>query len=323
MGHSGSRKKLLMQAGEEAANKNMKKKIKQTAALLIALSILACGCGRQNDGPPDSGTPEPDPPSGVSATEQGTLLILESLQGEWMDLNGSTKLDILEDQLTVTDGSYSSTYTVILKKEGDILTLENAKGDGFGIMSDLQVLEDGSMIGWEMVLDADGHRFHFMREEQIASEKEIVDLSTEMPKTIESTQIEDFSLSFSTSDGRLYGLDQSYGGASYGWQITKQEDGSYYMDFSQSYSSYMGIGFHGAVSEEYVRGLAQKINEIGLPSVNGYYRKNHVDLPGYYLSADYESGESLLVHADGNAADTGVFDLAALFEYALLVVEQE
>ena len=190
-------------------------------------------------------------------------------------------------------------------------------------MSDLEIREDGSLVGWEMVLDADSHCFRFMREEQVEAEKEIVDLSTERPKTIESMQIRDFSLNFSTTDGRQYGLDESLGGAAYGWMITRQEDGSYRMDFSQSYASYMGIGFHGTVSEEYVTGLAEKINEIGLPSLNGYYRKNSVSLPGYSISVNYESDESLLVMAEGNAADECVFDLPALVDYALLVVGQE
>ena len=64
-------------------------------------------------------------------------------------------------------------------------------------------------------------------------------------------------------------------------------------------------------------------DEIGLPSLNGYYMKNNVSLPGYSISVDYESDESLLVMAGGNAADECVFDLAALVDYAFLVVGQE
>lgn len=248
---------------------------------------------------------------------------LESLQGEWSDLNGSTKMFLRDDQLTVQEGEYSQNYTVVLIKEGNRPVLANKNGRGFGFMSDLEIREDGSLVGWEMVMDADSHSFHFMREEQIAAEKEIVDLSTEMPKTIESMQIRDFSLNFCTTDGRGYGLDESLGGAAYGWTITRQEDGSYWMDFSQSYASYMGIGFHGTVSEEYVAGLAEKINELGLPSLNGYHMKNNVSLPGYCVSVDYESDESLLILAEGNAADECVFDLPALVDYAFLVVGQE
>ena len=261
--------------------------------------------------------------TGEGAGEEMQDISLDSFQGEWSDLNGSTTMVLNGDRLTIRKGEYTETYTVVLKKESSPAVLANKEGRGFGIMSDLEIREDGSLVGWEMVLDADSHCFRFMREEQVEAEKEIVDLSTERPKTIESMQIRDFSLNFSTTDGRQYGLDESLGGAAYGWMITRQEDGSYRMDFSQSYASYMGIGFHGTVSEEYVTGLAEKINEIGLPSLNGYYRKNNVSLPGYSISVDYESDESLLVMAGGNAADECVFDLAALVDYALLVVGQE
>lgn len=261
--------------------------------------------------------------TGEGAGEEMQDISLDSFQGEWSDLNGSTTMVLNGDRLTIRKGEYTETYTVVLKKESSPAVLANKEGRGFGIMSDLEIREDGSLVGWEMVLDADSHCFRFMREEQVEAEKEIVDLSTERPKTIESMQIRDFSLNFSTTDGRQYGLDESLGGAAYGWMITRQEDGSYWMDFSQSYASYMGIGFHGTVSEEYVTGLAEKINEIGLPSLNGYYRKNSVSLPGYSISVNYESDESLLVMAEGNAADECVFDLPALVDYALLVVGQE
>ena len=261
--------------------------------------------------------------TGEGAGEEMQDISLDSFQGEWSDLNGSTTMVLNGDRLTIRKGEYTETYTVVLKKESNPVVLANKEGRGFGIMSDLEIREDGSLVGWEMVLDADSHCFRFMREEQVEAEKEIVDLSTERPKTIESMQIRDFSLNFSTTDGRLYGLDGSLEGAAYGWMITRQEDGSYWMDFSQSYASYMGIGFHGTVSEEYVTGLAEKINEIGLPSLNGYYRKNSVSLPGYSISVNYESDESLLVMAEGNAADECVFDLPALVDYALLVVGQE
>ena len=261
--------------------------------------------------------------TGEGAGEEMQDISLDSFQGEWSDLNGSTTMVLNGDRLTIRKGEYTETYTVVLKKESSPAVLANKEGRGFGIMSDLEIREDGSLVGWEMVLDADSHCFRFMREEQVEAEKEIVDLSTERPKTIESMQIRDFSLNFSTTDGRQYGLDESLGGAAYGWMITRQEDGSYRMDFSQSYASYMGIGFHGTVSEEYVTGLAEKINEIGLPSLNGYYRKNSVSLPGYSISVNYESDESLLVMAEGNAADECVFDLPALVDYALLVVGQE
>ena len=93
------------------------------------------------------------------------------------------------------------------------------------------------------------------------------------------------------------------------------------MHFSQGYDSYMGITFDGTVDAAYVEGLADKIRELGLPELNGYQVKNNVSLPGYGLYVTYESGETLMITAGGNGADTCVFDLAALMEYAFLVVE--
>ena len=140
--------------------------------------------------------------TGEGAGEEMQDISLDSFQGEWSDLNGSTTMVLNGDRLTIRKGEYTETYTVVLKKESSPAVLANKEGRGFGIMSDLEIREDGSLVGWEMVLDADSHCFRFMREEQVEAEKEIVDLSTERPKTIESMQIRDFSLNFSTTDGR-------------------------------------------------------------------------------------------------------------------------
>ena len=246
---------------------------------------------------------------------------LSEWQGQWFDVNGDTVMTIDGDRITFNFGSYQEMYSAILKTEGSTMTIANAEGEGFDIISSLNVNDDGSLTAEEMVLDAAGHSYRFVREEQLDSEREIVDVSKDMPKVIQSNEIESFSLNFSTTYGRSYGLEDKWSGASYGWEIEKVDDGTYQMHFSQGYDSYMGITFDGTVDAAYVEGLADKIRELGLPELNGYQVKNNVSLPGYGLYVTYESGETLMITAGGNGADTCVFDLAALMEYAFLVVE--
>ncbi len=313
------------------------------AVLLIILVMTAAGCIDMINRPEDSkaesvtessaadsaaeSTAEQSSAGEQSMTGTGDAEVDEKMQyvqGEWFDVNGDTRLVISGEQLTLHFGTnYEKTFAVAAEKQGDWWYLVEKEGRDLGFISDIQIKDDGSLIAYEMILDADGHDYHFVREEQIAAEKEIVDLSKDMPKQIESKEIRQFTLNFSTKNGRGYGLDDSWRGASYSWTIEKQSDGSYVMDFDQSYDSYIGISFHDTVSAEYVAGLAGQIAELGLPELNGYYQKNNVDLPGYYLYVKYESKEKLEIRAEGNAADTCVFDLAKLMEYVFPMVAQE
>jgi hypothetical protein len=248
---------------------------------------------------------------------------LEQWQGTWYDVNGTTVLELKGDQLTISGAYDSETYKVALKEEGDTRTIINCDADGFMEMSALTVKSDGSLMAEEMILDAEGHHYHFVREEQLEAEREVVDVSADMPKTIESGEIEEFTLYFSTKHGRLYGLDGKWADASYSWTIEKQGDGTYEMNFTQGYDSYMGLTYNDRVSEEYVRGLADMISEMGLPALNGYELRNNVSLPGYGLYVTYASGEELRILASGNGADTCVFDIKAFMDYALTVVGEE
>jgi hypothetical protein len=315
----------------------------KVAALLMVLVMAAVGCidmiNRLEDSQAESVTESSAAESAAESTaeqssagEQSTTGTgdaevdekMQFVQGEWFDVNGDARLVISGDQLTLHFGkNFEESFAVKAEKQGDWWFLVNKEGRDLGFISDIQIKDDGSLIAYEMILDADGHDYHFVREEQIAAEKEIVDLSKDMPKQIESKEIRRFILNFSTKAGRGYGLDDSWRGASYSWTIEKQSDGSYVMDFDQSYDSYMGINFHDTVSAEYVAGLAEQIVELGLPDLNGYYQKNNVDLPGYYLYVKYESNEKLEIRAEGNAADTCVFDLAKLMEYVFPMVAQE
>ncbi len=272
--------------------------IRLLAAVLVLL--LLAGCGEKVTGP------------------------LAELQGRWVDVNSETTLELKGDVLTVDQYGWQEEYQVTVDDSGSIRYLTDAAGTGMmGGMSELQICDDGSLLGYEMILDGDGRTFRFVREEQLAKEHEIRDLSDDLPKQIDSDQIEDFSLSFFNYGGS-YGLDDDWPRGSYDWQLTKQEDGSFRMDFHVSGSSYIVMDQSVAVDAAYAAGLARLLRDRGVIEHNGYYMQNNVSRPGIYLYVDYESGEQLRITAKGEAADTCVFDLAALLDYAgQVVVPQE
>ena len=209
-----------------------------------------------------------------------------------MDVNGSTTLTIKGDTLTVTFGSWSDEYHFQVNKTSYATTITGDEG-GFGVMSELEVRSDGSLWAYEMVLDAEGHTYHFVRPEVLAAEKEIKDLSKDAPKEIASTELTGFSFGFRAYHGS-YGLDDRWPSGSYSWELEKQEDGSYRMDFRVMGDSYVALDFSGTVSGEYAEGLAKLLTELGVVGFNGYYKTNSVSNPGYSLYATYASGEQIL-----------------------------
>ena len=277
---------------------------------LAALALFGFGCHRREkpaESPKPTGTEKPIETEKPAETEA-------SFEGEWVDVNGSTTLTIKGDTLTVTFGSWSDEYHFQVNKTSYATTITGDEG-GFGAMSELTVMEDGSLRAYEMVLDAEGHTYHFVRPEALAGEKEIKDLSKDAPKEIASTELTSFSFGFRANHGS-YGLDDRWPSGSYSWELKKQEDGSYRMEFRVMGDSYVALDFSDTVSAEYAQGLAKLLTEKGVVGYNGYYMTNNVSKPGYSLYADYASGEKLSVRASGDAGDTCVFDLPALLDYA-------
>ena len=291
-----------------------KTKLRLLACLgfLAALALLGPGCGRQvKPAPTEKPTETPTPaPTEKPAETDG------SYEGQWADVNGETTLEIKGDTLTVRWGSWTEEYRFRVESSGGGRVLRN-DGDesSFGIMSELDVLEDGSLRAYEMVLDAEGHTYRFVRPEDLAAEKEIRDLSRDAPKEIASTEIESFSLSFRNSYGS-YGLDDRWPSGHYSWELEKRDDGSYQMDLRVMGDSYVALDFRETVSADYAEGLARLLTEKGVVAFNGYYMTNSVSKPGYSLYVTYASGEKLSVRAYGDAGDTCVFDLPALLDYA-------
>ena len=254
---------------------------------------------------------------------------LKKIQGHWVDVNGDTELDIDEKEIVISFGKWSETYPYKLEETGYSTKLVGTPPEGFGLLGDIELRSDGSLQSYEQILvelrsdgslqsyeqilDAEGHSYRFVREEDLEKELEIQDLSEDMPKSIESDDITDFSLVFDRSFG--YGLGDEWPMGYYSWQIEKEDD-SYNMSFNIMGSSYIVFRWDREVSAEYIRGLAEKLEELGIPEHNGYYMKNNASDPGYYLYAEYASDEKLEIRAEGTPAEKCVFDLPGLLEYA-------
>ena len=211
--------------------------ITEISIVLLLLLFALCGCGSTQEkadeaatgltaGEPASRSGEPTGLSGESTglsgestglsgelTGQNTddaqsspdtdevPLSLDMLQGHWVDVNGDTTLDFDGDQMTVRWGSYEDRYTVGVTGTDRYGTVFNAKDRGFmfEMMSEL-IWRSGVLTAGEMVLDAEGHSYRFVREEALEGELAIVDDSRDMPKEITSEELTEFHLTFSLED---------------------------------------------------------------------------------------------------------------------------
>ena len=271
--------------------KGAMKRMGYVAIVLLALMLLCLGCAS-------------------SAGKAGEL------EGHWVDVNSKTTLDVSGDQFTVTYGKWSETFKFRVRTSDDMTYLVNRDKNlhDFGMMTEIRVRDDGSLEASEIVFDTDPHRYRFVREDMLAKELEIQDLSKDAPKTIESKEIRQFSLVFRNYGGS-YGLPDEWQSGHYSWEI-EQQDGTYKMSFRIMGDSYVAMDFNQEVSEEYVAGLAQLLEDQGVIQYNGYHKKNNVYRPGYYLYVKYASKERLNIQAEGDAANSCVFDLVPLLEYA-------
>lgn len=240
----------------------------------------------------------------------------KNLEGHWVDVNGSATLDFRGDTMTMREGQWSQTYRIKVEDIEGTTYIQNAdqKEPYFYNIRDIKIDEDGALCAIEIVSDAQGHCYRFVREESLAKELEIQDLSKDLPKAISSAEIESFSLSFANQHGS-YGLPSQWPSGDYQWKIARKGN-TYKMDFRITGPSYIVLDFTDEVSAEYVAGLAKLIQQQGLPRLNGYYHKNNVDRPGYYLYVNYASNEMLRIKAEGEAANTCVFAIAPLLDYA-------
>ena len=271
--------------------KGAMKRMGYIAIVLLALMLLCLGCAS-------------------SAGKDSEL------EGHWVDVNGKTTLDLSGNRCTVTCGSWTETFKFRVKTSDDMTYLVNPDKNlhDLGLMTEIRVRDDGSLEASEIVFDTDPHRYRFVREDMLAKELEIQDLSKDAPKTIESKEIRQFSLVFRNYGGS-YDLPPEWQSGHYCWEI-EQRDGKYMMEFRIMGDSYVAMDFKQEVSEEYVAGLAQLLEDQGVIQYNGYHKKNNVHRPGYYLYVKYASTERLNIQAEGDAAADCVFDLVPLLDYA-------
>lgn len=300
--------------------------------LLILFALSGCGSRREKAGEAVASrqtdeaaagqqTEEPtgqntdDTP--VSPVADDVPLSLDALQGHWVDVNGDTTLDFAGDQMTVHWGNYEDPYTVGVTGTDRYGVVFNAEDRGrmFEMMSEL-TWRSGILTAGEMVLDAEGHSYRFVREEALESELAIVDDSWDMPKEIKSEELTEFHLTFSLEDTRFDVPDDAeWPPARYSIDVEREESGVYLLTFHVSGESYIIQQCRSEVGEEFVKGLEQLIREQEIPEKNGYYLHKATSVSGWSLSAEYESGEELLLMAEGDAALECPFSIYCFLEY--------
>ena len=291
--------------------KNRWKKASAACALCLLSLLLLSSCSLIRSLLEGEETESPYHTEGEIDVSQ---IELKDLAGKWVDINSSTCLEFKGSRMIVTFGEWTETYKVKMEKT-DYATIVKAASGDLGMMGEISVNKDGSLTAYEMILDGPSRQFRFVREDAVAAETAIVDLSKDSPKSIESRDIKSFSLHFENSFAGSYGLDESWSSGYYSWEITKS-GGVYKMNFRISGDSYIILDYSEEVEGEYVKGLADLIVENEIPLLNGYHKKNNVQHSEIYLYVKYESGEKLTVHAEGDAARSCPFDLVPLLDYA-------
>ncbi len=296
----------------------MKKTLKRITAvfalcLIITMTISSCSLIRSLRSLLDGDGEDPGSPFATEGEVDVQKVKLNDLKGKWVDVNSSTTIEFRGDTLTVRFGEWKESYKIVLEKTEYSTTIK-AKEGYLGEMSEISVNKDGSLTAYAMILDGPSRQYRFVRENALAAETEIQDLSKDEPKTIESREIKTFTLSFANGIGS-YGLDEDWASGYYSWEIEKGNDG-YWMNFHIYGDSMVILDFSEEVSEEYVRGLADLIAELNIAEYNGYYKKNNVQHKELYLYVRYESREKITVRAEGEAAATCPFDMPTLLDYA-------
>ena len=265
---------------------------------VIALPLLLAGCG-------------------ASAAD----MIPQELQGHWVDVNGSTMLDIDGKKMTVTSGSMTEKYKVRLSGE-EVKSIVNARPEngyyeGFGVMGPITVRQDGSLVAYEQVTDITGHEYRFVREEQLEKELEIKVNDRDLPKSVSSDEITQFLLNFSTED-TYYDIptDGTWESGRYVFEVERNDDGTYEMSLHASGPSYIIINYGETVPEDYVKQLAQLVKDQKLAEYNGWQRTNSEQFEGWSVYIEYASGEKIMMDASGRAALECPFSICSFLEYA-------
>ena len=239
---------------------------------------------------------------------------LKALQGHWVDINSDASLEINGATFRFTSGGWREKYPFVLTENNGVVTLEPTYHKDFGFLSTI-TMDDGALTAYEMIMDGESHKYRFVREADKAAELEIKDLSEDLPKSVESQEMDQFSLVFSKDYDGQYGLDDFWSNGRYSWTVEKRDEG-YWMEFDVSGSSYIILRFSDTVDAEWVQELVDLLHSTGAVEHNGYHRKNNRQGHDWGLWASFASDETLTLRAEGDAAAEMPFDLAALLEHA-------
>ena len=89
----------------------------------------------------------------------------KNLEGHWVDVNGSATLDFSGDTMTMREGQWSQTYRIKVEDIEGIAYIQNAdqKEPYFYNIRDIKIDDDGALCAIEIVSDAQGHYYRFVR----------------------------------------------------------------------------------------------------------------------------------------------------------------
>ena len=246
---------------------------------------------------------------------------LNKLQGHWVDVNGETTLDFDKNRMTITSPYDKETYKIRISGANPRY-IENAKAkydydNGFGVIGTIWIGDDNVLTAREMITDADGHQYRFVREEDLDNELEIQIKDRDLPKSIASDEIVSFNLVFSNEDC-TYDIppEEPWYGGVYSIDVEKDDDGAYELSLHGSGPSYVIVDYSGPVSEEYVKGLANLVKEQKIAEYNGWWHSNNEHFGSWYLNIEYASGEKILMEASGRAALECPFSFYEFLKYA-------
>lgn len=264
---------------------------------LLLFSLSACDSGKEGNSGSNEGSGSND------------------ILGLWFDVSSPAEIEVKENELSLTIAGITESEAYRMKSEdGKTYLTSEEEGGNFGLITKIEVREDGSLRTYQNAFDVERYEYRFVRKEALEKEREIQDLSEDLAKVIESTKLNRFELQFYNSGS--YGISEDWPQGNYEWVIEQEANGGFIMSFNIMGSSTIVMRYREKVDAEFVDGLAALIQEQKLPLLNGYHKKNNANTPGYSLLAMYESGETLIIGAEGDAAASCAFDIQPLLDYA-------
>ena len=297
------------------------KKITTILTFILLLSLSACNLPNN-----------PRIQAEIRATKEAAVITalpkegewkLSDLEGNWSDVNGNTKLNFQNDIMIIDRGSEKITYKVrITDAQTQSVENDDPNNSDFGVMTSMKIGYDGALTAYDTALDAEGHKYRFVRDELLAKEKAVQDLSKNLPKAIFSDEIENFSLDFWLGESR-YDIPENevkWEDGMYSFHITRATDKSYTLDFQAYGPSHVIKSFTGPVTDDYMKTLAKIIQELYIPRNNGYNKKNNEDFHPWSLFVEYTTGETLELSASGRPALECPFSIYVLLEYANIAI---